>query len=204
MEAGKRVKVFCGSMCDIFDPEGPRAERDRLLELIEGTANLFWLLLTKRPENIGDMMPPLGFTPNVGLGVTVETQEQTWRIGEMLRHKAALYFVSIEPALGALDLVRSNPIPGYGYGFTNPLQGAHQIITKTVRRGPTIDWVICGAETGPGARPMNPHWARRLRDQCIAAGVPFFLKNCDNIKRPGSRLLDGREWNEFPSCIDRI
>ena len=98
---------------------------------------------------------------------------------------------------------------------------------------PYIDWVICGGETGPGARPMHPEWARSLRDQCQAAGVPFFFKGWgewvtenqspedivlpghstiphgwkgrkyeDSVYRVGKsrsgRLLDGREWNEFP------
>jgi protein gp37 len=58
-----------------------------------------------------------------------------------------------------------------------------------------IDWVICGAETGPGARPMDLNWARELRDQCQDADIPFFFKRASD----GSRELDGREWNEYPA-----
>lgn len=87
-----------------------------------------------------------------------------------------------------------------------------------------IDWVICGGETGPGARPMHPDWVRGLRDQCQAAGTPFFFKSWgewwpgewgrlyrektisyadgqDMVligKRRAGRLIDGREWNEVP------
>jgi len=74
-----------------------------------------------------------------------------------------------------------------------------------------IDWVVCGGESGPGARPMHPDWARSVRDQCVAAGVPFFFKqwgewapfgDLNAMRRTGKkaagRLLDGREWNEYP------
>jgi hypothetical protein len=58
-----------------------------------------------------------------------------------------------------------------------------------------LDWIICGKETGPGARPMNLDWARSLRDQCVAAGMPFFYKN---------GLLDGQPWQQFPETKARI
>ena len=82
--------------------------------------------------------------------------------------------------------------------------GADPVTTK-----PGIDWVICGGESGPGARPMHPDWVRSLRDQCVDAGVPFYFKGWGKwitlnhiihpaSKRPDRHLLDGREWREFP------
>ncbi len=198
MKTGKRIKVFCGSMCDVFDPDGPRADFIRLLELIKDTPSLFWLLLTKRPENIWEMIPSHGFPRNLGLGVTVETQVQEWRIEEMLTYSAALYFVSHEPALGNVWWPKS---------FLS-LKNA---------------WLITGGESGPEARPMHPDWVRNDRDQCQAAGIPYFFKQWGEWrvgeskdfgkfsedtsikqymvrvgKRETGRSLDGREWNEFP------
>jgi len=85
------------------------------------------------------------------------------------------------------------------------------------KRNPRLDWVICGGESGPGARPMNPEWARSLRDQCQAASVPFFFKQWgdkrskDNLlpigenssfnKKRGGDILDGHQWHEFPEVV---
>ena len=64
-----------------------------------------------------------------------------------------------------------------------------------------IDWVIVGGESGPGYRPMEPDWARSVRDQCVAAGVAFFFKQWGtNNKKKAGRLLDGETWLEFPNA----
>ncbi len=63
---------------------------------------------------------------------------------------------------------------------------------------PLADWIICGAESGPGARPTRPEWVRCLRDQCQIAGVPFYFKGWGGTKKAPA-LLDGREWREFPA-----
>jgi protein gp37 len=111
--------------------------------------------------------------PNVWLGVSVENQPAAdERIPILLDTPAAVRFLSCEPLLGPVDLrnLRAgtyNGIDGIDYeDITAPGSAAR----------PGIDWVICGGESGPGARPMHPDWARSLRNQCRNASVPFFFK----------------------------
>lgn len=186
-KAGKRARVFCSSMADVFE-EHPDldAPRRRLWDLIRVTPHLDWLLLTKRPENLAGMLPwgyePTTPWPNVWLGVTAENQE--WadkRIPMLLEMPAAVRFVSCEPLLGSLDLTS---YLGAGY----------------------LDWVIVGGESGGGARPMRSEWAQSIRDQCVVNGVAFHFKQwgawADGMVRIGKkaagRELQGRTWDEFP------
>ncbi len=167
--AGERRRVFCASMADVFEDHPQVMEpRARLFSLIEQTPALDWLLLTKRPENINLMAPwhgepgmYHGWPANVWLGTSVENQEQAdIRIPELLKVPAAVRFLSCEPLLGAVDITTNGYLSAGWAGATLP----------------GIDWIIAGGESGPGARPMHPAWVRSLRDQCIAAGVPFFFK----------------------------
>lgn len=113
--------------------------------------------------------------PNVWLGVSVEDQEQAdARIPKLLACPAALRFLSCEPLLGAVDLMHLQP--------SDPpteidcLSGTHGVLRPHGGVCNSIDWVICGGESGAGVRPMHPDWACGLRDQCVGAGVPFFFK----------------------------
>lgn len=113
--------------------------------------------------------------PNVWLGVSVEDQATAdARIDELLLTPAAVRFVSYEPALGPVDFSH--------WGVHGPRElpsiGAWRRRDGTPVLGirPRLDWIICGGESGDGARPMHPDWARSVRDQCVAAGVPFFFK----------------------------
>lgn len=178
---GVRRRVFCASMADVFE-EHPDEEteanlyisRQRLGRLIRETPALDWLLLTKRPENgvncLGQMNL-LDKLPNVWIGTTVENQEYAdKRIPELLRVPAAVRFLSVEPLLGPVHLRDIGPThidPLFGAWLEDMPQGSR------LRR---LDWVIAGGESGHGARPMHPDWLRSLRDQCQAAGVPFFFK----------------------------
>lgn len=193
---GQRLKVFCGSMCDILEDRFELANpRLRLSELIAATPFLDWLLLTKRPQNFGRLLPDL--PENVWRMTTVESPEYYWRIDALRTHRNTIYGLSMEPLLADCPNI--------------PLDG--------------ISWVIVGGESGPGARPMHPDWARGVRDQCQAAGVPFFFKqwgqfrpmegfdeavghpfvNLNDVsmacvgKKSAGRLLDGREWSEYPA-----
>lgn len=260
-KAGERRRVFCASLADVFEdrPElvGPRM---RLFSLIRQTPHLDWLLLTKRlngpafgywlpsyfydgaADYDGQPWPP----PNVWLGVSVEDQRRgVERIPRLLTTPAAVHFLSVEPLLGPVDLtslaVDEELCAECGH---QPLVNALHI--PTVRcpccvegaeslAWHRIDWVIVGGESGPGARPMHPDWARSLRAQCIAADTAFFFKQWGewlpySQVRPGQvndafhfstervkldddkmasrvgkkaagRLLDGREWNEFPEAV---
>jgi len=116
--------------------------------------------------------------PNVWLGVTAEDQTRAdERIPDLLATPAAVRFASCEPMLGPLDLTDMCN----GHYFYDALSGARwhddpDGINPRVPYEAKLDWVICGGESGPGARPMHPDWARSLRDQCAAAGTRFFMK----------------------------
>src|SRR5579859_1398316 len=154
---GVRRRVFCASLADVFDNQAPAEWRRDLFELIRLTPFLDWLLLTKRPQNVAKMVlraDVLGRLPdNVWLGTTAENQEELVRRRiSLLEVPAAVHFLSCEPLLERVWL----PDPGsYSY---------------------PIDWVICGGESGPRARVMDPGWARCLRDQCVEDGIAFFMK----------------------------
>lgn len=230
--AGKRLRVFCNSMADVFDNRWPEGTRERLWGLIEQTPRLDWLLLTKRIGNAARMVRR--WPDNVWLGISVVNQEEADRdIPKLLAVPARVRFISYEPALGPFRPALSWLAPG------------------------GIDWIICGGESGPKARPMHPQWARDIRDICWRTKTAFFFKQwgewrewdhgskdsevdadseeadaifisavrpgfvtrdgrffakrrdipddetpCRLIERVGKkaagRLLDGREWNEFP------
>lgn len=150
---GRRQRVFCASLADVFDNEVDREWRDDLATLILDTPNLDWLLLTKRIGNAGAMMGEMfldGPPDNLWLGATIVNREEMLRDGPKLKLVPALvHFWSCEPLLGDLGEIPSELIP---------------------------HWIIAGGESGPGARPMHPDWARSLRDECEAAGVPFLFK----------------------------
>lgn len=106
--------------------------------------------------------------PNVWVGVTVEDQERAdLRIPVLLDTPAAVRFLSVEPMLGPVDLTNVD-------AFLNAMEPDWNAMTGAPH--PLVDWVICGGESGPGARPMHPDWARALREQCVGAGVPFLFK----------------------------
>jgi protein gp37 len=174
---GRRIRVFCASLADVFDNQVPMGWLDDLWRLIEATPQLDWLLLTKRIGNVNNMLPiPFDFAeryPHVWIGATVVNQAEADRdIPKLLATDAAVRFLSIEPMLGPIDLCSINP-PQLNDGRAHA--GANVLMNQPgLRRA--IDWVICGGESGPNARPMHPDWARSLRDQCAAAGVPFLFK----------------------------
>lgn len=167
-----RQRVFCSSLADVFE-DHPQlgAWRTELFALIEDTPNLDWLLLTKRPENVTKMMPyswVRKFPQNIWMGTSVENQKYAdERIPALLRIPAKVRFLSCEPLLGNVDLHFNHLMVPDGYPDSGEEFNYHFEY---------IHWVICGGESGSKARPMHPDWARSLRDQCQAAGVPFLFK----------------------------
>lgn len=187
---GRRQRVFCASLADVFDNAVNVQWRYDLLRLIMDTPNLDWLLLTKRIGNAAAMLEQAmraltsgreGWADNHGLsnvwiGATIVNQAEADRdIPKLLATPAAVRFLSMEPLLGPVDLsaVSFTASPGY---FGDALGWHHQPHCSRHERYPAVDWVIVGGESGPGARPMHPDWARSLRDQCAVAGVPFLFK----------------------------
>ena len=173
---GRRQRVFCASLADVFDNAVDPQWRADLFALIAATPNLDWLLLTKRIGNVRGMLAELAHgndpdlslldmmpLPNVWIGATVVNQEEADRdIPKLLAVPARVRFLGMEPLLGPVSFegMFANP--------RNPADGTNAL--------EALDWVIVGGESGPSARPMHPDWASSLRDQCEAAGVPFLFK----------------------------
>ena len=211
-QEGVRRRVFCASLADIFEDNDQLTDwRKDGFDVMAQTPWLDWLLLTKRPENILDMVPDewrtVGRWPrNVWTGTTIEHQSVVInRLSELIRVPAPVRFLSCEPLLGPLDLAEWLDF---------------------------ISWVIVGGESGQDARgPMHPDWPRSLLHQCQEANVPFLFKQWGQFvpvgqtdrtwynsgqmmyaadkhtavqairlksKHDAGRQLDGREWNEFP------
>jgi protein gp37 len=151
---GTRRRVFCASMADVFDNKVPTSWRVDLWSLIRSTPALDWFLLTKRPQNIREMLPTdwSGGWPHVWLGTTTENQEEAHRrIPHLVAIPAAARFLSVEPMLEPVDVAPWLVLPSHD-------------------RRTLISWIIVGGEAGGGARPMHPDWLRGLRDQVHAAG----------------------------------
>ncbi|CAJ7297658.1 Bacteriophage protein gp37 [Burkholderia pseudomallei] len=180
---GRRQRVFCASLADVFDNAIDPAWRRDLFDLIVDTPNLDWLLLTKRIGNVQQMVQAATLCDllpsNVWLGATIVNQEEAERdIPKLLAVPARVRFLSMEPLLGPVDLVSSGAL-------WSDMNG--NIVDAPSRGLRGVDWVIAGGESGHGARPMHPDWARSLRDQCAAADVPFLFK----------------QWGEHSLAYDR-
>lgn len=204
-ETGSRESVFSASHADIFDNKVPPVWRADLFGLTRETPWLDYLILTKRIGNAPAMLPKDwgdGY-PNVWIGATICNQEEYDRdVGKLLRVRAVVHFLSMEPLLGRVDM--SDRLGVHHHPDNNPANPHVQALMRAVRRshGPAIDWVITGGESGPGYRHADPDWFRSLRDQCTAAGVPFHFKQWEGATREQvkarGRELDGIEHNARP------
>lgn len=246
----KPRRVFVCSMSDLFHEAVSWAFLQHVFKTMRENPQHTFQVLTKRPERMRDYLrhrEPAGVPANVWLGVSVENQAMAdERIPLLLDFLAAVRFLSCEPLVGPLRL------PLFHGADVKVCPACLDGTPSRCDNGPQhcplkpIQWVICGGESGPKAAPMHPDWARGLRDQCVAAGVPFFFKQWggwsaiyDRDQDPGGksvealrlnhpkgrwlnlegghgfhgervhfvvptnkklsgRLLDGREWNEFP------
>ncbi len=165
--------IFVNSMSDLFHKDVPLAFIRRVFDVMKEAHWHRFQILTKRSERLFMLRDKLEWPANVWMGVSVETAHYVKRIDHLRKVPAAIRFLSLEPLLG--------PLPGLD------LSG--------------IDWVIVGGESGPGARPMDEAWALDIRDQCEAAGVPFFFKQWGGVnKKKAGRLLEGRTWDEMPTA----
>jgi protein gp37 len=146
---GHRQRVFCASLADVFDNKAPDGARGDLWTMINATPQIDWLLLTKRPENIG-LMAPAVIPPNVWIGTTCEDQAAFDRRWPMLQKvPARVRFISYEPAIGPLTITGHKVMP---------------------------DWLIAGGETGQGHRWAKPQWFYAIKHECEEEAVPFFMK----------------------------
>ena len=254
-EHGRRRRVFCSSLADVFDNEVLPQWRIELMALILKTPHLDWLLLTKRIGNAAGMLETAfravhagregwadNVPSNVWLGATIVNQTEADRdIPKLLAVPAAKRFLSMEPLLGPVNLAR---LPHEDGGLCDALAGKIWVESWTDDAGTQhqrcdvgeygrLDWIIVGGESGPSARPMHPDWARPLRDQCQAAGVPFLFKqwgewapdfegastctNCGKTKaeaactKPGTKgkeeecgYCGGEHWDEASKPMDSM
>lgn len=170
---GVRRKVFCSSMCDVFeDHETVIQELKKLWPLIQNTPSLEWQLLTKRPERILQSLPAdwgEGYK-NVWIGATIENNDYVDRADHLRAVPAKVRFVSYEPACGPLDKLNLKD----------------------------IHWLIFGGESGHGFRQHDPQWARDIRDRCKQEKVAFFYKQGSSLYSGEDPYLDGQEFKEFP------
>jgi protein gp37 len=259
---GRQPRVFMHSMSDIFDNAVPPEWQTEALSAVVLAHNVQVQLVTKRIGNVEEAWARVGWPwpENAGLMITVCNQTEADRdIPRLLALKARLGIpwvgLSVEPMLGPVDLSPWHGVHHHPANRTDDpetLAAINAVISAArtqfrAEHGNTgLDWVICGGESGPHARPMHPDWARSLRDQCAAAGVPFFFKQWGEWgpstpeeaagnprsgwrclaahphvakaaelypeagaafiehkgKKAAGRLLDGREWNQFPGVAN--
>jgi len=167
--------IFVNSMSDLFHKFVPFEFVDRVFEVMETASWHTFQVLTKRSSRMRDYVRrrygETGAPVHVWLGVSVENGAKLSRVRHLSQTPAEVRFLSIEPLLGP---VGSLPLDGIG-------------------------WVIVGGESGPNARAMELQWARQIRDQCVARSVPFFFKQWGGPRpKSGGRVLDGREWSQWP------
>ena len=173
--------VFVSSMGDLFHKEVEQEKIDKVLAVIRATPQHTYVMLTRRARRMRQYFANTPVPANVVVGVSVENQKTAdSRVPHLLAIKAEVHLVCAEPLLGPLVL------------------GA--------RARKKVSWVLCGAESGTRkARLMDPAWARSLRDQCLSAGIPFFLQNgFDGRKSVSMPKLDGRRWAQFPACFSSV
>jgi len=163
--------IFVNSMSDLFHEDVPEEFIDRVLDVMRRASWHTFQVLTKRSARLRDLSQAIEWPANVWVGASIENEHCLFRV-EHLRHTGAhTKFLSLEPLLG--------PLP------------------KLDLRG--MDWVIVGGESGPGARPIAKEWVVDIRDQCLAAGVPFFFKQWGGVrKKQAGRILEGRTWDQMP------
>jgi len=177
----KPTRFFVNSMSDLFHEEASFEYIDQIFQVMEETPQHQYQILTKREGRLEEYFRTRKAPKNVWLGVTVENKKSRNRIDVLRNIETGIRFLSLEPLLeelGKLDL-------------TN------------------IDWAIVGGESGAKARPMDPEWAINIKKQCDEQSVSFFFKQwgtwgADGVRRSkknNGRLLQGKEWNEYPETV---
>lgn len=164
--------IFVNSMSDLFHENVPADVIRRIFATMNQATWHTFQILTKRPMELLRYVESLRWTPNIWMGVTVESYRYTHRIRALRMVPASVRFVSFEPLLSGIPMETS-------------LEGIH--------------WAIIGGESGPGARPMEKRWVKDLKRLCRKHGTAFFFKQWGGFnKKATGRTLDGRTWDEMP------
>jgi len=163
--------IFVNSMSDLFHEEVPPDFIQKVFGVMSLASRHRFQVLTKRSRRLLELDTEIDWPLNVWVGVSVETARYLYRIDHLRQTHACLKFLSLEPLLG--------PMPELNLE--------------------SIDWVIVGGESGPGARPMAKEWVIEVKEQCEKADIPFFFKQWGGTrKRRAGRMLEGRTWDELP------
>lgn len=219
--------IFVNSLSDLFHPDVPE---EFILRVFDAMRRAHWhtfQVLTKRPERMADIVSHLSWAsdpdgkqvgwfayrgtpgghvlPNVWLGTSVEDQKAAdQRLPWLLKTPAQVRFLSCEPLLGPVDLRTVAWPVAPEIAFSGVLTDPTEVDDWRywMRKDDGIHWVIAGGESGPGYRPLNLDWARSLRDQCAAAGVPFHFKQIGGTtSKANGKMLDGQEHCAFPEAV---
>jgi protein gp37 len=195
--------VFLHSMSDMFDNVVPETWRHEALSEVEAATNIRAQIVTKRIGNVESMVPygwwMEAWPKHVGLMITVVDQAEADRdIPKLLDLKARLGIpwvgLSMEPLLGPVQLSGVSKVGKRQWNWLTGETGVMYPDGPDFENGPRIDWVIVGGESGPGARPMHPDWARSLRDQCNDSGVPYFHKQNGEFVALNDFTAEQCEW----------
>jgi len=163
--------IFVNSMSDLFHEGIPDEFILAVFDTMTRASGHQFQVLTKRSERLRVLDPLLPWSPNIWMGVSVESADYGYRLDHLRQTRAAVKFVSFEPLIGPVENVR--------------LTG--------------LNWVIVGGESGPGARPMEKAWVMDVLTKCQSAGTPFFFKQWGGpVRKKAGREIDGRTWNQMP------
>ena len=167
----KPQTIFVNSMSDLFHKNVPLEYIQQVFDVMKRAHWHRFQVLTKRSSRLAELSPFLEWSPNIWMGVSVESQKYVYRIDNLGQTAAAIKFLSLEPLLGALKNLDLSE----------------------------MDWAIVGGESGYGARPILEEWVTEIRHQCQNQNVAFFFKQWGGTnKKKTGRLLEGRTWDEMP------
>jgi protein gp37 len=170
----KPQMIFVNSMSDLFHQDVPDDYIQAVFSAMNNTPHHTYQVLTKRPSRVALIAHKLTWTKNIWMGTSIERDDYVWRADKLRMVPSAVRFISAEPLLGELTHLN--------------LDG--------------IAWLIAGAESGHGARPMDENWVRFLRDRCIENGTAFFFKqDVKNGRKIPTPKLDGQVWTQYPQEV---
>ena len=197
---GIRIRVFINPDSDIFDNKAPQEWRNEFWDFIESTPCIDYILVTKRIGNAKFMLSGndcVGYVlpKNVWIMITVCNQAEADRdIPKLLELDVTVRGLSIEPLLGEIDFLKIDGVMIGGACGGGGETGAVEYDFEC-----SLNWIIIGGESGKNARPMNSHWARKIRDQCVGAGVSMFFKQWGEWVGEFDNQVDFFEHDDVPS-----